>query len=138
MKNKHSRRLEYLLYILLAALIIWFGCIAVSAFAEEQRTLILTWDQYQDPDGIGIRLYQSKISGEYNFDKEYAVADVSADVNEVTICIDLDTYNFVAMAYRADDPNRVSGPSNELVVPDAFPPAAPSIKKKSLFGGCGL
>ena len=140
MKSKRgdSRKLEYLLYILLAILVLWVGCIAVNAFAADQRTLILTWDQYQDPEGIGIRLYQSKISGEYNFDKKYAVADVSADVNEITICIDLDTYNFVAMAYRADDPNRVSGPSNELVVPDAFPPVAPNIKKKSLLGGCGL
>lgn len=136
--DSETKRLQILLYLLLATLFVWVACIAHSAFAEEDRTLILTWDEYQDPSGIGIRIYQSAIPGQYNFSKDYAVADVSGDVNEVSICINLDTYKFVAVAYRADDPNITSGVSNEVIAKDAFPPAAPNIKKKSLFGGCGL
>ena len=132
--NKEENYLEYLLYIVIIILFLLLISIAVSVFAAEQRTLILTWDEYKNPSGIGIRIYQSAEPGKYNFSKEYAVADVSGDVNEVSICIDLDTYNFVATAYRAEDPNNISEPSNELFVP----PGSPNIKKKSLLGGCGL
>ena len=126
------------IWALIILLFTWIMCFGFIACAEEQRTLIVTWDQYENPEGIGIRLYQSQEPGIYNFSKDYAVADISADINEVTICIDLDTYNFVAKAYRRDDPSIVSDTSNELIIPDAFPPSAPNIKKKSLLGGCGL
>lgn len=104
------------------------------ALAAEQRTLVLTWDKYVAPSGIGIRIFKSLTPGIYNFGKEYAVADVPADINEATICVDLNAYNFVAVAYRLLDPNNVSEPSNEFLAP----PGAPNIKKKNLFGGCGL
>jgi len=132
--NEKRKYLECLLYITIIIFFLWAISIAFCAFAADQRTLILTWDQYKNPSGIGIRIYQSAEPGKYNFSKEYAVADVSADVNEVSICIDLDTYNFVATAYRSEDSNNVSEPSNEIFVP----PGPPSIKKKRLLGGCGL
>lgn len=118
--------------ILIIILFLWLVFIGISAFAQE-RTLILTWDEYTDPTGIGIRIYQTTEKGIYNFGKDYAIADVSSDVNEVSICINLDTLYFVATAYNTDIE---SEPSNEIEVLGS--PDSPKIEKKSLFKGCGL
>lgn len=131
----NNKKKRWVLIIILFILVV---CFAVITCAEENRTLIVTWDQYENPEGIGIRLYQSREPGKYNFSKEHAIADVSADINEITICIDLDTYNFVGIAYKRDNSSIVSSPSNEITIPNAFPPASPKIKKKSLLEGCGL
>lgn len=84
---------------------------AVTAHAESQVTF--AWDAVSESDLAGYRLYQSDVSGKYEYGHDKCVKQISAGTETATIeNIPDGLWYWVVTAY--DDAGNESGPSNEV------------------------
>lgn len=121
--------------------IVWLGTLIalllLTWIPAQAADVTFLWDTNDEPDLQGYRLYQTEISGQYEFDPTLAVFDVTldnpdfdhtGDQCEWTLTgIHDGTWFWVLTAYDNETPVNESGPSNEVTSTiDSTAPGSPS------------
>lgn len=106
---------------------LFFMCSFTSSQAGQ---VVFEWDAVDAADLAGYRLYQSNVSGQYEYGVSNAIGIITVGIETFTLVSQADgTFFWVVTAY--DTAGNESGPSNEVTTELNFePPPAP--------GGCVL
>jgi len=99
----------WLLILLFAICILTFAMVSPALAA----TLTFQWDPNTEPDLAGYRLYQSSAPGQYQFGAPWAVAEIPAGTQTVTVP-NVPELLFYWVLTAFDTNGNESGPSNEV------------------------
>ncbi len=111
------------LFILMVTVIF----LLTAGIAVADNSVAFTWDANPESDLAGYRLYQTDTAGVYVYGESFAVEEIPAGTETVTITgVSDGTMFWVLTAY--DTEGNESGPSNEVsAILDSTPPGAPTI-----------